>query len=38
MLLFPVLMINGYLMGSRRRRSKASADGAGATRKEDDAP
>ncbi len=38
LLLFPLLMGNAYLMGSRRRRSKASADGAGATSKEGDAP
>jgi uncharacterized membrane protein len=35
-LLFPLQMINGYLMDSRRR-SKASADGPGAARKEEDA-
>ncbi|MDX6380844.1 MAG: hypothetical protein QOI57_1868 [Rubrobacteraceae bacterium] len=34
-LLFPLLMINGYLMSSHRRRSKASADGAGATQEEE---
>jgi uncharacterized membrane protein len=38
LLLFPLLTGNGYLMGSRRRRSKASVDGAEVTRKEDDAP
>jgi hypothetical protein len=38
LLLFPVLMINGYLMGSRRRRNKASADGAEGTREVNDAP
>ena len=36
LLLFPVLMINGYLMRSRRR-SKVSAVGTGAPRREDDA-
>ena len=35
-LLFPLQMINGYLMDSRRR-SKASADGPRAARKEEDA-
>jgi hypothetical protein len=38
LLLFPALMINGYLMNARRGRSKAKTDGAGDTHKEDDAP
>lgn len=38
LLLFPLLMGNGYLMDLRRKRSKAPADGTGTERKEDDTP